>query len=110
MASNTHIYPIVHWKEYLDPTNGKRVKRFLKSNGSRVFNNLIRKIKEADEIGDKTLVILVHPNVSSLSLIKAEEYISVLEHCLLYFKHTEDYLKCAEIVKLKNKIGNKKKK
>ena len=109
MASNSHIYPVVHWKEYLDPLNGNRVKRFLKFNGSRVFNNLIKKIEEANESGVKTIVILVHPNVSSLSLIKAEEYESVLEHCLLYFKHHEDYLKCAEIVKLKKKLGNKKK-
>jgi len=110
MGSNAHIYPVVHWKEYLDPTNGKRVKRFLKSNGTRVFNNLIKKIEEADKNNIKIIVVLVHPNVSSLALIKTEDYIPVLEHCLLYFKHTEDYLKCAEIVKLKKKIGKKKKK
>lgn len=108
--SNTHIYSVVNWKEYLDPTDSTRVDNFLKKYGTRVFSNLIKKIKSAHESDIKSFAILVHPNVSSLSIINKKDYLSVLTHCLMYFKSLENYEKCAEIVKLRDTIRTEIKK
>ena len=97
-------YPTVHWKTYLDPTNGPRVQTFIKRKGKVVFTELVKEIGNAYNNDIKKIVVLVHPNVSSLVLITDIDYIDVLDHCLYYFLDTEDYTMCEKIKKLKQKI------
>lgn len=107
---STETYPTVHWKEYLDPSNGKRVQRFIKSKGSVVFTELVKEIREAHENKIKNLVLLVHPNVSALVLINEDEYLEVLEHSLYYFLDVQDYKMCEFTKNIKNEIIRKSEK
>lgn len=96
-----HTFTIVDWREYLDPNTSLRVEKFLKYNGTRVFTNLIDSIEKSIHGNTKKVVVLVHPNVSSLIILEEDNYIEILDHCLFYFKSIEDYLICARIKKLK---------
>jgi len=101
-------YSTVGWREYLDPTQNSRVSTFLKYNGTHTFTQIAETIEEAYEQGLPMVVILVHPNVRSLSLIKEKDYINVLEHSLSYFEHIENYKKCSEMKNIIEKVSKKK--
>ena len=99
---DVHTYKVVKWREYLDPNTSLRVKRFLKTNGNRVFTNLIDTIEKSIHGKTKKVVVLVHPNVTSLIILEEINFIEVLDHCLFYFKSKENYLMCDRIKKLKD--------
>jgi hypothetical protein len=97
----------VGWRTYLDPTNNPRVSRFLKKNGSVVFEQVVRNIRTAiDERHDK-FVLIAHPNVSSVIVVSTIEYRELLAHCLEWFKSHENYEQCEDIIKLQSRLPNK---
>ncbi len=101
-------YSVVDWRTYLDPTNNHRVTSFLKHNGTNTFKELIKSIEEAYDEDIPMIVVLVHPNVTSLSLIKQSDYVTVLKHSLKYFEFTENYKYCSDVVKIIKKVSKKK--
>ena len=109
MEEKTATYETVGWRTYLDPSNNKRVRKFLKFNGEQVFTNLYKTIDASLKAGGEEILVLVHPNVSSIVSIKKNEYIEVLNHCIEYFKSIQGYESCAEIVKIKKRIVRDKK-
>lgn len=102
------IYSKIGWRKYLDPTKGKRVRRFIESNGDIVFNQVFNCIKSASSSNEHEVAILVHPNVSAIVVVDETEFDEVLSHCLDYFEFQEAYEKCNEIVILKKKIKESK--
>jgi len=105
MIRRRNINSVVHWKMYLDPTTNEYVRRFLKENGKRVFSDVHQTINDANTKKINELMLLVHPNASSVILIEENEYAEVLDVCLEYFKSIEDYSKCSEISQTITKIN-----
>lgn len=97
-------HPTVEWRTYLDPSKNKRVRKFIKYRGQEVFTNLYQSIDAAISNNTEELLILVHPNVSSIVSISKKEYIEVLNHCINFFKSIQGYESCAEIVKIKKRL------
>jgi len=100
---NRNIYSRVGWRKYLDPTNKPRVSNFIKSCGNNVFTQIVKAIDTAIDENLSEIILLVHPNVSSVVIIEKNNYDEVLIHCLNYFKSIENYEQCANIIKIKNK-------
>lgn len=98
------LYSRVEWRKYLDPTDRPRVNRFLQAQGDYVFDEIVKNIENANINGIESLMILVHPNVSSVVMVDQHDYKEVLQHCLDYFKSKENYEQCAKILKLKKTI------
>lgn len=99
-----HIHSTVGWRKYLDPNENSRASVFLKKNGTRVFTELISNIEHAIDENKEEVIILVHPNVTSVVSIGRGEYVVILNHCLEWFKKKEEYEYCAKIVKIRDKI------
>lgn len=98
------IFTKVGWRKYLDPTDNPRVDKFLKSSGRKVLAQIVDGIQEAIENNTPELVVLVHPNVSSVVVIPSKEYDEVLTHSLQFFKSVEGYEQCHKILNIKNKL------
>lgn len=111
---NKTVFSKVGWRKYLDPTDSPRVKKFLKSSGRKVLTQIVDGIQDAIENDVAELVILVHPNVSSVVVVPSVEYDNVLTHSLQFFKSLEEYNQCSKIIKIKKKLktpsGNLKEK
>lgn len=103
---NRQIHETVGWRTYLDPSKNNRVRKFIKYNGTQVFTNLYKSIDVSLNDGTEEILVLVHPNVSSIISISKNEYIEVLNHCISYFKSIQGYESCAEIVKIKKRIAD----
>ena len=110
MKNVTDLYSVTNWRTYLDPTGNKRVEKFLASRGLTVLAGLITTIESAVDQGMEKLVILVHPNVSSLIMVTDVEYEEVLNYCLDYFQTLEEYELCADTLRILKKVRNEKKK
>ena len=102
-------FTTIDWRKYLQPTNDKRVEKFLETRGFDVMNQVSQNIHNAGLKGWDEVAILVHPNASAISLVPKEEYIEALDHCLEWFKNKEEYEMCGKIVKYKEDILNYKK-
>lgn len=105
---NNITHTTVGWRTYLDPTKNNRVRKFIKFNGTEVFTNLYKSIDTAIKEDTAEILVLVHPNVSSIISIEKKEYIEVLNHCIDFFKSIQGYESCAEIVNIKKQIAPKK--
>jgi len=62
------------WKTFLDVNTNPRVENFLKESGYDVFNQTILNITKALGNGWVEIALLVHPNSSSVMLIKDYQY------------------------------------
>ena len=106
---NTDAYPTVGWRTYLDPSKSDRVRKFIKLNGAEIFTKLYETIESATEDGQDQILVLVHPNVTSIVSISQEEFIEVLNHCIKYFESIQGYESCAQIVKIRKKCTSMQK-
>lgn len=95
------IYTKVTWKEYMLPENNPRIKRFLRTNGSKVYKQIILDIKLALEKDIKEIVMIVHRNAAHVVLINESEFDEVLDYALQWFLKLEEYEHCAVIRDLK---------
>lgn len=101
----------IHWSKYLDESKNPRVKNFLKHRGDDVMWQVAQNVHKSGNGGkhDKDrLVMLIHENAPYAINIPRDEYLDVLDLSLKYFEDKEDYLKCAEILRFKDNIKNKK--
>ena len=97
----------IHWSKYLDEKTNPRVKNFLKSRGDDVMWQVALNVDKAGRnpkmLKDR-LVMLVHENAPYAIRIPREEYEEVLELSLQFFQKSEQYEKCAQILKFKNRL------
>jgi len=104
------ILNTVHWKKYLDVTNGNpQVGRFLESRGNDVLWQVAQNVHKSGRGGKhkkNQLVMVIHENAPNAILIEKKDYMEVLELCLRWFENRENYEKCAEILKFKNDINH----
>jgi hypothetical protein len=98
---NRH-YTQVDWKKYLIPKNNF-VKRFLDENGDAVFNQIYLNIDNALNDNKTSLAFVVHTNAHSIVIIEKKDFIDVLNECTKWFVAKENYEKCLDIEKIKNK-------
>ena len=110
MSKTREAFKTVNWREYLDPTDKPRVQSFLKLRGNLVLGNIVDNIINASELDLPSLAIMVHPNVSAVTIVHPDEYQELLTHCQQFFEKHEEYEKCEEIVQIKKIIKEKKKK
>jgi len=94
------------WKTFLDVNTNPRVENFLKESGYDVFNQTISNISKALENGWVEIALLVHPNSSSVMLIKDYQYEKVLDFCYQYCIDNEYYELCSKVITTKNKFYN----
>ena len=91
-------FSTVNWRKYLDVKTNPRAKSFLDSRGDDVLWQIATQIHQAAvKKGLKELVLMVHPNAGAVIRIKESEYVDVLQLCLNWFEHREDYEKCTRI-------------
>lgn len=100
-----NIYSQTSWRTYLDPVNNPRVQRFLDINGYEIFEDLIVEIETVIDKKSKSLVVLIHPNATSVINIPVEEFDDLLNHSLQYYINNELYESCSNITRIieKNK-------
>jgi hypothetical protein len=94
------------WRTFLDVEKNPRVENFLKESGYDVLNQTISNISRALELGWVEIALLVHPNSSSVMLIKDYQYEEVLDFCYQYCIDNEYYELCSFVIKTKNKFIN----
>lgn len=101
----------IHWSKYLDETKNPRVKNFLKYRGDDVMWQVALNVHKSGNGGKYSkdrLVMLIHENAPYAINIPQSEYQDVLDLSLKYFEKKEDYEKCAEIVRFKDDVKNKR--
>lgn len=106
-----NIYSRVNWRSYLDPTDNSRVQRFLNMNGTEVFVEIVDNIDKAIDNNADNMMLLVHPHVTSIVVVKREEFDGLLNHCLNYLIDKEEYESCTKVTEVikKNKEFQKEK-
>jgi hypothetical protein len=92
------------WRTFLDVNTNPRVENFLKENGYNVINQTTSNISRALRENWDELAILVHPNSSSIMIVKNYEYNDVLDFCYKLAIQNEHYEICSTIVKIKKKF------
>lgn len=103
------IFGKVNWKYYLDPSVNKNANNFLKISGKEVLTQLHNNIKKCIKNNNNQLEILLHPNVSSVTLIKKSEFKDVLSFILDWFMKIEEYELCTDVIETKKLLENKEK-
>lgn len=98
----------IHWSKYLDESKNPRVKNFLKHRGDDVMWQVALNCHKNGWRDRERLVMLIHENAPYAIRIPKEEYQDVLDLTLEYFKKKEQYEKCAEIVRFKDDVKNKR--
>ena len=101
----------IHWSKYLDPTKNPRVKNFLKYRGDDVMWQVALNVHKSGNGGKHSkdrLVMVIHENAPYAILIPSNEYTKVLDLAIKYFQDKEEYEKCADIVKFKQDILQKR--
>ena len=94
------------WRTFLDVKKNPRVENFLKENGYDVFNQTILNIKKANQKHWDDIAVLVHPNSSSVMLIKKNQFLDVLDFSYQYCIENEHYELCSLVIEIKNKFYN----
>ena len=90
-------FSTVNWRRYLDITENPRAQSFLNSNGDEVLWQIAGTVHKAAKKKSKEVVLLIHPNAGAVIRIPKEEYEEMLDLCLKWFVHREDYEKCTDI-------------
>lgn len=90
-------FSTVNWRRYLDTTENPRAQSFLNSNGDEVLWQIAGTVHKAAKKKSKEVVLLIHPNAGAVIRIPKEEYEEMLDLCLKWFVHREDYEKCTDI-------------
>jgi|SaaInl6LU_22_DNA_1037377.scaffolds.fasta_scaffold33021_3 hypothetical protein len=99
----------VSWEKYLiDNNQTPRIKRFLESRGSDIYNQISENVHKAYLDKKESIVVVVHPHISNAIIIKKHEYIKFLTVALNWFKKQEEYKQCARIKSWIDIQSNKK--
>lgn len=101
----------IHWSKYLDPTKNPRVKNFLKYRGDDVMWQVALNVHKSGNGGKHSkdkLAMIIHENAPYAISIHSSEYTQVLDLAIKYFQDKEEYEKCAEIVRFKDDVKNKR--
>lgn len=98
----------IHWSKYLDEQKNPRVKNFLKHRGDDVMWQVALNIHHCVKHTKDRLVMVVHENAPYAIDIPQSDYQTVLELSLKYFERKEEYEKCAEILRFKDDVKNKR--
>lgn len=90
-------FSTVNWRKYLDIKTNPRAKSFLESRGDEVLWQIAGTVHKAAKGEVPEVVLLIHPNAGAVIRIPKDEYDEMLELCLNWFVHREDYEKCTDI-------------
>ena len=105
------IVSTIHWSKYLDVSKNPRVKNFLKYRGDDVMWQVALNVHKAGRGGTgqkESLAMIVHENAPYAIHIPKSEYLDVLDLTIKYFQDKEEYEKCAEIMRFKDDVKNKR--
>lgn len=103
----TRTVSTVSWERYLiDDGSNPRIKKFLESRGSDIFNQISQNVHKAYNRKHKSVVFIIHPHISNAIVIHENEYLKFLNISLEWFAKIEDYEQCA---KIKSYIDNQTK-
>ena len=90
-------FSTVNWRRYLDVKTNPRAKTFLQHNGDEVLWQIAGTVHKAAKKKLPEVVLLIHPNAGAVIRIPKDEYDEMLQLCLNWFVHREDYEKCTDI-------------
>ena len=103
------IYYRLNWKNYLSDVEGEGgFSGHLKNKGDIIYQTFFKQIKTASARNLKELCISIDDYSRTMIVITRDEYIEVLNICMMYFQNKENYEQCIEIRNLIEKIKNKK--
>jgi hypothetical protein len=109
--SQNKVLQTAGWRTFLDKEANPRAERFLENNGYDVLNQItsnINKALDAKRNWDE-IALLVHPNSSTIMLVKKEEFSEVLIFCMEWFKEREYYEMCSFVLETQNKLNDSSK-
>lgn len=92
------------WRTFLDVNTNPRVENFLKENGYNIINQVTSNVHKALHENWDELAIMVHPNSSSIMIVKNYEYNDVLDFCYKLAIQNEHYEVCSHVVIIKKKF------
>lgn len=92
------------WRTFLDVDTNPRVESFLKERGYDVFNQSIANVHVALNRNWNELALLVHPNSTSIMIIKDSEFEEFLDFAMKWCEKNEYYELCSKITKINNKF------
>jgi hypothetical protein len=103
------IYYRLNWKNYLSDVEGEGgFSGHLQNKGDIIYQTFFKQIKTASARNLKELCISIDDYSRTMIVITRDEYIEVLNICMMYFQNKENYEQCIEIRNLIEKIKNKK--
>jgi hypothetical protein len=103
------IYYRLNWKNYLSDVEGEGgFSGHLQNKGDIIYQTFFKQIKTASTRNLKELCISIDDYSRTMIVITRDEYIEVLNICMMYFQNKENYEQCIEIRNLIEKIKNKK--
>ena len=74
-----------------------------------LFDEVVVGIEEALETNFSQAKIIYIPNLECSVIIYRRNFKAAIEEVIKFYENQEDYKKCAELVKLKNKVNGTKK-
>lgn len=95
------IYYRLNWKEYLKNSGNT-------SDKDSLYELLFEEVKSASQKNLKELCIASDSFTRTMILIPCEEYVELMQECIIYFQNKEDYEKCIQIRDVLEKLKKKK--
>lgn len=108
MGIKARVFNTVDWRKYLDNSESPRIKTFLDSRGSDVFNQVCSNINKANLENKSKIVLLIHPNAGNVISISKKDFNEVYDIAINWFLKNEDYRMCSKIKGYKENLINKK--
>lgn len=95
------IYYRLNWKEYLKNSGNT-------SNKDSLYELLFKEVKTASQKNLKELCIASDSFTRTMILVPCEEFVDLMQECIIYFQNKEDYEKCIQIRDALEKLKKKK--
>jgi hypothetical protein len=96
------IYYRLNWKDYIKTSGNSS-----KENKDSLYEFLYNEVKSASSKNLKELCVAADNYTRTMILVPNDEYIELLQECILYFQNKEDYELC---IKIRDTIERVKKK
>ncbi len=86
----------LYWQKYLKFGYHSLISDYMDIFGIEIYQQVIDRIKEAKET-NQTVIALLRLGRDKLCYVHKSEYDEILDECMKFFLHKEEYLECARI-------------
>ena len=94
----------LYWKKYLNYGEHSVIRNYMDKNGLDVYRQVINIIETAMHLG-LSGVTLIQLSRDKICFVRKTEYQDVLNYAMNFFLEKEEYLECARIRDIKEKMN-----